>query len=886
MKQKYFNLIIITLLIVESMTPLVFSQEIESVPMIEETAVTENKTDSTTNIDNDEIINNIDNQQDIENSKPEVTEESGVKETEEMFSNDKTENRTMDNQNSGVIDYNNSYLPWRLDDNGTLLFEQGYLNGLSTNTSFKLTEQLNKTIVQQVETISFEDTVTLTNGMDELFYGFPNLKEVNHFENLNGTNVTSARFMFTNTPNLTHIDWSNQIIYFNKMQSMFEGSSIQSANLTNLSLPVTTDLSRFFQSCPNLSDIKINGLNAPKATKVESFIANTPQLTILNLENQTINLTNMSEFFAHSNVQTANLNNLNLPITTNMQMLFYNNNSLNQVSMDGINGPKVTSTSNMFLSTTNLKSIDWSNHTIRLKSLKLMFSGSSVVTVDFSNLSLPITTDISSLFSSNKSLSYITMDNLNAPNVTNSAEIFSFTTSLTNLDWSNHTIKIKNADNFFNYSRLVSLNLTNFNLPITISTKYFIGSVGSLTDFEIDGFSAPVSNNNWSWFITVGFTDLDWSHKTLNIPSTRYLFQRAKFRTINIDYIQLPLTKEADLMFANMTMIQSISMKHVYSPNLTSTTSFFKDSSGLKELEISFTPEVELNNTNNMFSTLSNIEILDISTINIEKSLNVIDMFSGMTSLRSLTLGERTVLEKSVSLPEAARDANGDVIDGFTGKWQTIGSGSIEEPNGKWSGTATELIAKSREKVKETYVWGIPLKVVGAGEIELLHFPSAFDFGISNSKTNNDQIIETSSKEHVVIRELRGMTSEANAGNWKLSVSAEQLTNKKQTETLDSSVSYLFKTTLKQYENEDDSLPPSNEVIFPPSSEQNDAISLAQDFELPTDGFAIDIMKATNAPDGRYALELEKTQLKIPKNVKTERTTYNGNVTWILADTI
>lgn len=91
---------------------------------------------------------------------------------------------------------------------------------------------------------------------------------------------------------------------------------------------------------------------------------------------------------------------------------------------------------------------------------------------------------------------------------------------------------------------------------------------------------------------------------------------------------------------------------------------------------------------------------------------------------------------------------------------------------------------------------------------------------------------------------------------------------------------------LKQYENEDDTLPPSNDIIFPPTSEQSESVSLTKDIELPTDGFTVDIMKATNSPDGRYALELEKTQLKIPKEVKTDRTTYNGNITWILSDTI
>lgn len=896
MKKKKFTLITIGLLLLESFSPLAIATELQPKEMFqtyEEEKIEESEIVSEEFTEETSIEESIDIEKSEETSTTDTFEDNSTLETEEENiieeEDEEKENRLVTNKNSGIIDDNQSSVAWRFEEDGTLFLSGGHLQGYDLRTTFRLSRLLDQKIVEKVNTIYIEDTIVLFNGMDELFSGFTNLSTIINFEYLDGTQTTSARYLFLNTSNLTHLDWSNRTITFAKMNSMFENSDIQSINFTNLSLPITTDMSRLFQGATSLSQLNLNGLNAPKITQIDYFISNTPNLRALDLESQTLYLPTMSLMFAGSLIESANLNNLQLPITTNLDSLFYNNHSLNQVTMNGVNGPKVTDTSSMFLSTSNLKTIDWSNHTIKLKNLRLMFSGSHLESVNFNNLSLPITTDISSLFSSSKNLIHITMDGFSAPNVTSGSganEIFAYTTSLTHLDWSNHTINIKNADKFFFNSKLVSLNLTNFKMPITTSTKYFFGTVPSLTSLEIDGFSAPNSMNNWYWFTNIGFTTIDWSHHTLNIPSTRYMFQRAKMTNVTLDHIQLPIVKEFDLMFSNMNTIQTISMKDIYAPNLKTTTNMFKDSSNLTELDLSFSPEVELTHTSSMFNTLSNIETLDISTINIEKSLNVIDMFAGMTSLRSLTLGERTVLEPSVALPEAARAANGEILDGFTGKWQTIGTGTIEEPNGKWEGTSRQLITKSREKVKQTYVWGVPPKVIGAGEIELLHFPNSFDFGASNSSVKNDQIIETKSKEHIVVRELRGMTSETNAGNWKLSASAEQLTNKKKTESLDSSVTYLFKTTLKQYENEDDTLPPSNEIIFPPTSEQSDSVSLTKDIELPTDGFTVDIMKATNSPDGRYALELEKTQLKIPKEVKTDHTTYNGNITWILADTI
>ena len=893
MKKKNFTLITIGLLLLECFSPLAIATELhpkEIIKTYEEEIIEEKESEDST--EETSIEESTETNETEETSITETFEDNSTLETEEETiieeEVEEKEDRLITNKNSGVIDDNQSSVTWRFEEDGTLFLSGGHLQGYDLRTTFRLSRLLEQKIVEKVTTIYIEDTIVLFNGMDELFSGFTNLSTIINFKYLDGTQATSARYLFLNTPNLTHLDWSNQTISFTKMNSMFEDSDIQSVNFTNLSLPITTDMSRLFQGATSLSQLDLNGLNAPKITRIDSFITNTPNLKSLNLENQTLYLPKMDSMFAGSCIESANLNNLQLPLTTSLDSLFYNS-TLNHITMNGINGPKVVNTSSMFLTTPYLKNIDWSNHTIKLKSLKSMFSGSQVESVNFNNLSLPIATDISSLFASSKNLTSITMDGFSAPSITSATganEILAYTTSLTHLDWSNHTINIKNADKFFFNSKLVSLNLTNFKMPITTSTKYFFGTVPSLKILEIDGFTAPNSMNNWYWFGNVGIETIDWSHHTLNIPSTKYMFQRAKLTSVNLNNIQLPIVKEFDFMFSNMNTIQTISMTDIYTPNLKTTTNMFKDSSNLTDLELSFSPEVELTHTNSMFNTLSNIETLDISTINIEKSLNVIDMFAGMTSLRSLTLGERTVLEPSVALPEAARTINGDILDGFTGKWQTIGTGTIEEPNGKWEGTSRQLITKSREKVKQTYVWGMPPKVIGAGEIELLHFPSSFDFGASNSSIKSDQIIETKSKEHVVVRELRGMTSETNAGNWKLSASAEQLTNKKKTESLDSSVSYLFKTILKQYENEDDTLPPSNDIIFPPTSEQSESVSLTKDIELPTDGFTVDIMKATNSPDGRYVLELEKTQLKIPKEVKTDRTTYNGNITWILSDTI
>ncbi|MDI8612319.1 hypothetical protein MJO04_24080, partial [Salmonella enterica subsp. enterica serovar Anatum] len=152
------------------------------------------------------------------------------------------EDRLITNKNSGIIDESQSSVSWRFEEDGTLFLSGGHLNGAQNSTTFRLSQKIDNNIVPKVSTIIIEDTIILNTGIDYFFSDFINLKEIKNFSNLNGTNVNTARFLFTNTPQLTHIDWSNQTLLFPKMGYMFAGSQIELVNLDNLNLPITTSL--------------------------------------------------------------------------------------------------------------------------------------------------------------------------------------------------------------------------------------------------------------------------------------------------------------------------------------------------------------------------------------------------------------------------------------------------------------------------------------------------------------------------------------------------------------------------------------------------------------------------------------------------------------------
>ena len=75
-------------------------------------------------------------------------------------------------------------------------------------------------------------------------------------------------------------------------------------------------------------------------------------------------------------------------------------------------------------------------------------------------------------------------------------------------------------------------------------------------------------------------------------------------------------------------------------------------------------------------------------------------MFAGMTSLRELTLGRQFEFGNVAGLP-AVR-----LTPVFTGRWQNVGSGTIENPQGSFVFTSAQLMSGfNGETMADTWVW-------------------------------------------------------------------------------------------------------------------------------------------------------------------------------------
>ncbi|ECL0067369.1 BspA family leucine-rich repeat surface protein [Listeria monocytogenes] len=92
---------------------------------------------------------------------------------------------------------------------------------------------------------------------------------------------------------------------------------------------------------------------------------------------------------------------------------------------------------------------------------------------------------------------------------------------------------------------------------------------------------------------------------------------------------------------------------------------------------------------------------LDLSNFDTSNVTNMFLMFAGASQLQNLTLGSQfQFVGTDVNLPDPTPTAD------YTGKWQNVGSGTVDRPKGLFVGTATELMTQyDGSAMVDTYVW-------------------------------------------------------------------------------------------------------------------------------------------------------------------------------------
>ena len=112
---------------------------------------------------------------------------------------------------------------------------------------------------------------------------------------------------------------------------------------------------------------------------------------------------------------------------------------------------------------------------------------------------------------------------------------------------------------------------------------------------------------------------------------------------------------------------------------------------------------LDVSNVSNLYAAFLNMRSLtrlDLSNFNTSNITHMDDMLTNLTSLKELTLGENFNIIGNVTLPNIPDTTL------YTGFWQNVGDGTVENPQGEYVLTSKELIDQyNGTTMADTYVW-------------------------------------------------------------------------------------------------------------------------------------------------------------------------------------
>ncbi|MDG4967104.1 BspA family leucine-rich repeat surface protein [Lactococcus lactis] len=270
------------------------------------------------------------------------------------------------------------------------------------------------------------------------------------------------------------------------------------------------------------------------------------------------------------------------------------------------------------------------------------------------------------------------MGNLDTSNVTNMSFMFNNCSSLTNLDVTHlDTTNVTDMSFMFNNcSSLTNLDVTHFNTSNVINMKEMFSGCSSLVNLDVTHFN------------------------TSNVINMKEMFSGCS-SLVNLDVTQLDTSNVTDMssMFSMCSSLVNLDVTHFDTHNVTTMGQMFSGCSSLINLDVTHFDTSNVTNMNQLFAYCSSLIKLDLTNFNTSHVITMSFMFDNCFSLQHLDLGKEAIVDNTVTLPSPPRNSS------YTGRWQTVGTGSTEFPKGDWEGITDELYVRSQQGIVDSYVW-------------------------------------------------------------------------------------------------------------------------------------------------------------------------------------
>lgn len=193
------------------------------------------------------------------------------------------------------------------------------------------------------------------------FNKFYALKEIKGIENLNTSEVTNMKMMFSECLNLTTLDLRNfNTSKVTDMSCMF--AHCEKLNNLNTSVFKTNqvrDMSWMFWACLSLTDIDVSNFDTKNVTNMKAMFAGCNKLCELDVSHfNTENVVNMgSMFYGCQNIKSLDVSNFNTQKTVNMQQMFSEMTNITSIDLSSFDIRNVTDIAIIFYNCYRLKTI-------------------------------------------------------------------------------------------------------------------------------------------------------------------------------------------------------------------------------------------------------------------------------------------------------------------------------------------------------------------------------------------------------------------------------------------------------------------------------------------------------------------------------------------------
>ncbi|EKZ4847562.1 BspA family leucine-rich repeat surface protein, partial [Listeria monocytogenes] len=244
---------------------------------------------------------------------------------------------------------------------------------------------------------------------------------------------------------------------------------------------------------------------------------------------------------------------------------------------------------------------------------------------------------------------------------------------ITNIVFEDKLFLSGSSSALFYQSAVKKLDLRNLDTSnVTLMQSMFRES--ATTSLDLSNFDTSNVTDMTSMFERSSVTSLDLSNfNTSNVMSMVHMFYRSAATSLDLSNFDTSNVTNMDAMFAE-NVATSLDLSNFNTSNVTDM-SFMFDSSAVTSLD------------------LSNFDTSNVT--------NMRTMFRGTSKLQNLTLGSQfKFVGTTAALPNPTSTAK------YTGRWQNVGSGTVNNPKGAFIGTATELMSNyTGSTMADTYVW-------------------------------------------------------------------------------------------------------------------------------------------------------------------------------------